>query len=327
MGLGEKTTKDYWLIWSKWVNQKAPWLFKSVREIYWQKVPQPYASKLVEYSLLMRMNKPIGTYLLLWPTLWALLFAEKGAPSLFLLFVFICGTFLMRSAGCVINDIADRKFDGHVERTQARPLARKAVSTKEAVALFLVLSLVAFGLVLLLNVFTITLSFVAIIIASLYPYMKRYTYFPQLILGAAFAWSIPMAYAASTNTVPPEAWLLYISTLLWVLAYDTFYGMVDRKDDMKIGIKSTAILFGDADLPIIAMIQGFFLFGMLLLGNRYDLTWPYYLSLLASVGFMAYQFWITRKRQPDQCFKAFLNNNYIGLSIFVGIALHYAIGG
>ncbi|NVJ49654.1 MAG: 4-hydroxybenzoate octaprenyltransferase [Gammaproteobacteria bacterium] len=325
MSTEERTSKDFWLSWSRKLHQRAPWLFTSVAQLYWQWVPQSIAVKGVEFLRLMRVDRPIGTYLLLWPTLWALILASHGAPMLSELLVFSLGTFLMRSAGCVINDIADRKLDGHVSRTRTRPLARKTVTTQEAIGLFVVLALLAFALVLTLNLLTVQLSFVAIGIASLYPYMKRYTYFPQLILGAAFAWSIPMAYAAVSASIPAEAWLMYISTLLWVLAYDTYYGMVDRHDDIKIGIKSTAILFGDADLPIIAMIQGFFIFGMLLLGTRNDLSWPYYLSLLISVGFMVYQYWICRKRQPEQCFRAFLNNNYVGLVITLGIIAHYLL--
>ncbi len=301
------------------IYRSAPWLLVPVSELYYQWIPEPWASRLVHFGLLMRINKPIGTFLLLWPTLWALWLASGGPPDLSLLLIFTAGTFVMRSAGCVINDWADRHFDGQVSRTQSRPLAQKKVTEKEVLSLFAVLVLVAFGLVLLLNNFTIALSIGALLIASAYPFMKRYTYFPQVVLGAAFAWSIPMAYAAVNNTVDAEAWLLYISTLMWVLAYDTFYGMVDRKDDLKIGIKSTAILFGEADLPIIAVIQSFFMFGMLLLGARYDLSWPYYFSWFVSVALIGYQLWITRKRKPDQCFKAFLNNNYVGMVLFLGI--------
>ncbi|MCO7224531.1 4-hydroxybenzoate octaprenyltransferase [Pleionea sp. CnH1-48] len=268
----------------------------------------------------MRMDRPIGTYLLLWPTLWALWLASAGFPEAKLLIIFACGVFLMRSAGCVINDYADRNIDAHVKRTENRPLARRDISEKEALILFVVLVSIAFVLVLFLNPFTIYLSFAAVALAATYPFMKRYTYFPQVVLGAAFAWSIPMAFAAVNQEIAAEAWLLYIATLLWVLAYDTLYGMVDRKYDLKIGVKSTAILFGDADLAITAIIQAFFLFGMLLIGHRFEMGWPYYLGWGVATGLIAYQFWIARKRKPEQCFKAFLNNNYVGMALFIGIA-------
>ncbi|NVJ61591.1 MAG: 4-hydroxybenzoate octaprenyltransferase [Gammaproteobacteria bacterium] len=315
---------DLWTRIARWCYRKAPLLFTKVPDIYRDKVPAHVRRPLNAYGQLMRIDRPIGVYLLLWPTLWALLLASDGAPNLSLIVIFTLGTFLMRSAGCVINDIADRNFDGKVKRTKNRPLARGTASVQEALGLFIALSLCAFALVLTLNLFTVALSFGAILIASIYPFMKRHTYFPQVILGAAFAWSIPMAYGAVEGEVPIEAWLMYLSTLMWVLAYDTFYGMVDRKDDLKLGIKSTAILFGDADLPIIAVIQTFFIFGMLLLGVRLELTWPYYVGLLCAVCLMAYQFWITRKRNPEQCFKAFLNNNYVGLIILLGMIGHYA---
>jgi len=303
----------------------APWLFTSVSELYYRWMPEVWANRLVCYALMMRVNKPIGTYLLLWPTLWALWLASEGPPKLSYLLIFIFGTFLMRSAGCVINDFADRDLDGRVARTKQRPLAQKLIHPKEALIVFAILVSLAFGLVLLLNSLTIMLSFGALAIASAYPFMKRYTYFPQVVLGAAFAWSIPMAYAAVGGTVAAEAWLLYISTLMWVLAYDTFYGMVDRRDDIKIGIKSTAILFGDADLPIIGVIQGFFMFGMLLLGSRYELNWPYYLGWFSAAALIGYQFWITRKRKPEQCFRAFLNNNLVGMVLFIGVVWSYAV--
>jgi 4-hydroxybenzoate polyprenyltransferase len=304
---------------ARFFYRNTPWLFTSVVDLLAKFVAKSTLHRLSDYSQLMRIEKPIGFFLLLWPTLWALFLASNKAPDLTILIVFIIGTFLMRSAGCVINDFADRNFDQHVARTKLRPLARKSISSEEAIALFVVLLTLAFILVLFLNRFTIGLSFIAVAIAFAYPFMKRHTYFPQLILGAAFAWSIPMAYAAVNNTIALEAWILYISTLLWVLAYDTFYGMVDRKDDIKIGIKSTAILFGDADLSIIAIIQALFMFGMLLVGQRYQLDWPYYFSWFVAIALIGYQFWIARKRQPEQCFKAFLNNNYVGLVFFIGI--------
>ncbi len=231
---------------------------------YWQQ-------RLAQYALLMRMDKPIGTLLLLWPTLWALWLAAESTPDFSLIVIFVIGVFLTRSGGCVINDFADRHLDGLVERTKERPLATGKVTEKEALIVFVILSLIAFLLVLLLNPLSIMLSVVAIIIATIYPFMKRITYFPQVFLGAAFSMAIPMAFAATLNEIPKVAWLLYIANLLWVLAYDTLYGMVDKSDDLKAGIKSTAILFGEADLQIIAIIQGLFIFGMLLVGQFYEL--------------------------------------------------------
>ncbi len=310
---------------SRWLHRNAPWLFKDIRTLYFEWLPTKVAERIIQYGLLMRVHRPIGTWLLLWPTLWALWLSSHGAPPLSVLIIFVVGTFLMRSAGCVINDYADRNFDSHVKRTQDRPLAQGKVKEREALTLFCGLVLLAFLLVLLLNPFTVMLSVGALIIASVYPFMKRYTYFPQLVLGAAFAWSIPMAYAAVKSTIDIEAWVLYISTLMWVLAYDTFYGMVDRKYDIKIGVKSTAILFGEADLSIIGIIQSFFMLGMLLVASRYELNWPFYVAWFIAAGFIGYQFWIARKRKPEQCFAAFLNNNYVGMVLFLGIAISYIV--
>ncbi len=284
--------------------------------------PSPYwQTKLEDYGRLMRIDRPIGTLLLLWPTLWALWLANESFPPWPLLIVFVLGVFLTRSAGCVINDYADRHFDGQVERTRDRPLAQGRVTEKEAILLFLGLSLVAFCLVLTLNLYSILLSVIAIAIATIYPFMKRVTYFPQVVLGAAFSMAIPMAFAASNNQVPMQAWLLYVANLLWVLAYDTLYGMVDKKDDLKVGIKSTAILFGEADLQIIGTIQAFFVFGMLLVGARFELNFWYYLGLFVASGLLAWQLYHCRKRQRENCFTAFLNNNWVGVSIFCGILL------
>lgn len=310
---------------TRWLHVNAPWLFKDVKSLYFEWLPPTAAERIIQYGLLMRVHRPIGTWLLLWPTLWALWLSSNGAPPLSILIIFVIGTFLMRSAGCVINDYADRNFDGYVKRTQDRPLAQGKVKEKEALILFCGLVLSAFLLVLLLNPFTVLLSVGALLIASVYPFMKRYTYFPQLVLGAAFAWAIPMAYAAVKNTIDIEAWVLYISTLMWVLAYDTFYGMVDRKYDIKIGVKSTAILFGEADLSIIGIIQSFFMLGMLLVASRYELNWPFYLSWFIAAGLIGYQFWIARKRKPEACFAAFLNNNYVGMVLFLGIAISYLV--
>ena len=277
------------------------------------------------YLELMRWHKPVGIFLLLWPTLWALWLAADGVPPLSTLLVFALGTALMRACGCVINDFADRKFDGAVARTQNRPLATGAVTSKQAIQLFLGLALLAFALVLTQNQMTVWLSFVAIAIASAYPFMKRHTYFPQVVLGAAFAWAIPMAFAAVSETVPALAWLLYSSTLLWVLAYDTLYGMVDREDDKKIGIKSTAILFGDADILMVSCIHGLALLGLLLVGQRAELGGAYYagwtLALLITIG----QMWLARSRKPADCFRAFQWNNGYGLALTAGLIVDYAL--
>lgn len=277
--------------------------------------------RILQYGLLMRVDKPIGSLLLLWPTFWALWLASEGFPELHLIFIFAGGVFLMRSAGCVINDYADRNIDGNVTRTKQRPLAVRKVTEKEALVLFVILALLAFGLVLMLNGLSVILSFIALAIATIYPFMKRVTYFPQVVLGMAFSMAIPMAFAAVQDEIPNSAWLLYITNLLWVLAYDTLYGMVDKKDDLKIGVKSTAIFFGEADLQITALIQAIFLFGMLLVGSQFDLNAYYYVSLLIAAILIAWQIYICRSHQPDKCFSAFINNNWVGLVIFCGILL------
>lgn len=275
------------------------------------------------YLQLMRIDKPIGIFLLLWPTLWALWIAAEGVPDYWTLFVFVTGVFIMRSAGCIINDYADRDFDAHVQRTKQRPLAQNKISTRSALFLFFVLIAVAFGLVLTLNSLTIKLSFIAALLASFYPFMKRYTYFPQMILGAAFAWSIPMAFASVQNEIPMISWVIYVSTLLWVLAYDTLYGMVDREDDIKLGLKSTAILFGDADLVIVTFIQGLFLTGMFLLGQQLELGFYYYIGWGAASALIVWQLYQCRSRNTETYFKSFLQNNYVGMVLFAGIVAHY----
>jgi len=279
-----------------------------------------WTDRLRQYGLLMRVDKPIGTLLLLWPTMWALWLASPQFPNVVNIVIFTLGVFLMRSAGCVINDYADREIDGNVARTKLRPMARGQVSEKEALLLFIVLALLAFGLVLMLNQLALILSFVALFIATVYPFMKRVTYFPQVVLGMAFSMSIPMAFAAVLDDIPSTAWLLYVANLLWVLAYDTLYGMVDKKDDLKIGVKSTAIFFGEADLHITAIIQAMFIFGMLLVGAKFDLNYFYYVSILIASLFIVWQVFSCRKREPEKCFKDFLNNNWVGLIIFCGVA-------
>jgi 4-hydroxybenzoate polyprenyltransferase len=282
--------------------------------------------RLPLYLRLMRADKPIGTLLLLWPTLWALWIAAKGMPAWHLLFIFIAGTFLMRSAGCVINDFADRDFDGHVKRTAQRPLATGAVSKREALVLFATLCLLAFVLVLFTNTFTILLSFIAVALAALYPFMKRYTHLPQLVLGAAFGWGIPMAFAAQTGELPRGVWLLYIGNLLWTVAYDTFYAMVDRDDDLKIGIKSTAILFGEDDRTITGLLQATTIGVLWLAGLQFQLGYWYYISLIGAAALFVHQQWLIRHRQREACFEAFLANNRVGALIFAGVVMHFAIG-
>lgn len=273
----------------------------------------------------MRLDKPIGIYLLLWPTLWALWIAAKGVPDLRVLFVFIAGVVLMRSAGCVINDFADRKIDPKVSRTRTRPLASGKVSTHEALMLFGLLCLLAFALVLLMNTLTILLSFIAVALAAVYPFMKRYTYYPQVMLGLAFGWSIPMGFAAQTGNVPPVAWVLLAINLLWTVAYDTMYAMVDRQDDLRARVKSTAILFGDADRVIIGVLQGLALLGLVLVGRQLSLSLYYFVGVLLAAGLALYQQRLIRKREPTLCFVAFLNNHWFGFVVFVGIVLHYAL--
>ncbi len=279
--------------------------------------------RLNTYGQLMRIEKPIGIYLLLWPALWALWIAAEGLPSLHLLVIFCLGTFLMRSAGCVINDFADRKIDGHVKRTALRPIPAGKASAKEALILFFVLISLAFVLVLFTNTQTILLSFGGAFLAALYPFMKRYTHLPQIVLGMAFAWAVPMAFSATSETIPPYAWLIYTATVLWTTAYDTKYAMVDRDDDLKIGVKSTAILFGDADKFIVGTLQVLTLLTFILLGQQLDMGKYYFLSLLVMAGCFIWQQWLIRHRQRDKCFQAFLNNHYAGMALFIGIALDY----
>ncbi|MEO6697444.1 MAG: 4-hydroxybenzoate octaprenyltransferase [Gammaproteobacteria bacterium] len=283
--------------------------------------------RLYQYALLMRLNRPIGIFLLLWPTLWALWIASEGRPDPLVLIVFVLGVVLMRSAGCVINDYADRDIDPHVQRTAQRPLATGKVTPREALVLFAVLCLIAFLLVLLMNRLTVLMSLVAVLLAVSYPFAKRYTHLPQVHLGAAFGWAVPMVFAAQTGSVPQEAWLLFIATVLWATAYDTMYAMVDRADDLRIGVKSTAILFGDADRMIIGIIQALMLSAMILTGARLHLGWPYYAGLLVALGFSVYQQILIKDRAPALCLKAFLNNNGFGAAIFAGVVTHYLIKG
>jgi 4-hydroxybenzoate polyprenyltransferase len=277
------------------------------------------------YWKLVRGDRPIGTLLLLWPTWWALWLAAGGLPPLGTLFIFTAGVWLTRSAGCVINDYADRWLDPQVERTRQRPLATGAVSGREALLVFAALMLVAFGLVLLTNRLTVYLSFAGVFLASTYPFLKRYTYLPQVYLGIAFGWGIPMAFAAVQGTVPPLAWLLFCANVLWATAYDTWYAMVDREDDLKAGAKSTAILFGDADLAAQGVLYALFLAALALVGQRAELGTYYHYALGAVVVLIAWEFWRARTRSREGCFRAFLHNNWIGAAVFAGIATHFAL--
>ena len=279
-----------------------------------------------DFIQLTRMDKPIGIYLLLWPTLWALWIAAKGVPSLSTLLIFVFGVILTRAGGCVINDFADRKVDGHVKRTEQRPLVSGKISGKEALVFFALLMGISFLLVLCTNAPTIWLSFGGLALAASYPFMKRYTYYPQVVLGAAFSWGMPMAFTAETGSLPAAAWLLYIANLLWTVGYDTYYAMTDREDDLKIGVKSTAILFGDADRVIILTLQCLALGCLLLAGAHFELGVWFHLGLLVAAGCFVWEFWYTRDRDRQRCFKAFLHNHWAGLAIFVGIVLHYALG-
>lgn len=287
--------------------------------------PSQAPSKLSALLSLIRWDKPIGSLLLLWPALWALWIAAEGIPDTKLLIIFVLGTVLMRSAGCIINDLADRKLDGSVNRTKGRPLVTGDVSVVEAFIFFVVLCLLAFGLVLMTNFFTVLLSIPALLLASSYPLMKRVTHLPQVVLGMAFSWSIPMAFAATGEALPPTLWLLFTGSLLWTVVYDTKYAMVDRADDIDIGIKSTAILFGESDRGIIAVLQVLCLAALALAGKEFGLGQPYYLSLLVVTALFAYHLYLIRDRDEAACFRAFKHNTWVGFAIFVGIAANYAL--
>jgi 4-hydroxybenzoate polyprenyltransferase len=275
------------------------------------------------YSRLMRLHRPIGTFLLLWPTLWALWIATAGRPTPKLFVIFVAGVFVMRAAGCIINDYADRRYDPRVARTKERPLATSEVSLIEAGLLFVILGLIALGLVLLLNTLCLELAVVGLALAMSYPFMKRYTYLPQPYLGLAFGWGIPMAFAAAQGSVPDVAWLIFIANIIWATVYDTMYAMVDRTDDLKIGVKSTAILFGSMDKKIIGVLQVLLLGNLVMIGTRLELGGAYYVGLGFAACFALYQQRLIRKREPAKCFEAFLNNNWFGAAVFAGIALDY----
>ncbi|MFQ5608686.1 MAG: 4-hydroxybenzoate octaprenyltransferase [Woeseiaceae bacterium] len=288
------------------------------------RIPPELIGQVRNYGKLMRVDKPIGIWLLLWPTLWALWLAGQGSPDQGLFVVFVLGVFLMRSAGCVLNDYVDRNIDPYVERTRTRPIASGAVAPAEALTLFVALGMFAIGLATMLNREAQLLAIVAAGLTIAYPFIKRFVSIPQFILGAAFGWAVPMAFAAQTGDVPQLAWSVFGAALIWAVIYDTFYAMVDREDDRKIGVKSTALLFGDADLFVIAGMQLVMLGALVFVGLRAELGFWYYLSVVCAAGLMAYHQWLARDRQPAGCFAAFLNNHLIGLVVFIGIVLHYS---
>ncbi len=279
--------------------------------------------RLPDFLKLARFDRPIGTWLLLWPTLWAVYIAGDGRPALGIIVIFTLGVVLMRAAGCVINDLADRNFDGQVARTRDRPLATGRIGAKEAVVFFIVLLALAASLLLFLNKTTFYWAFGAVALASLYPFMKRFTHLPQVVLGAAFSWGIPMAFVAQGKVPGPECWLIFVGNLCWTVAYDTYYAMADRDDDLKAGIKSTAILFGDMDLMIIGSLQAMFVLALWMLAGRLGLAWPFSLSLLGVLALFAWEFRLAGEREPARCLQAFLHNHWVGALLFAGVFLGY----
>lgn len=285
-------------------------------------VPEHIRTRLTDYAQLLRINRPIGTLLLLWPTYWALWLAGDGSPGIGNIIVFTLGVFFMRAAGCAINDFADRDWDRHVKRTKDRPLTTGRVQAWEAVALFAGLCVISFLMVVLFtNTLTLYLSFGGALLAFIYPFSKRFTHLPQLFLGAAFSWAIPMAWAAEAGELSQITWLLFTANVLWTIAYDTLYAMVDRDDDLKIGIKSTAILFGDADRAIIGILQAMVVLILFIVGLRSELGAFYYLGLAIMAGLFVYHQYLARERDRDGCFKAFLNNNWAGFAVFTGLVI------
>jgi len=295
-----------------------------MKSVFTSKLKQNVITQLRNYAKLMRVDKPIGVWLLLWPTLWALWLAGEGHPDQGLFVVFVLGVFVMRSAGCVLNDYVDRKIDPYVERTRSRPIASGAVAPAEALILFVALALIAIGLATMLNRPARMLAIVAAGLTVAYPFIKRYVSIPQFVLGAAFGWAVPMAFAAQTGRTPQLAWLVFGVALVWAVIYDTFYAMVDRDDDRKLGVKSTALLFGEVDLFVIAGLQILMLVALAFVGMRAELGFWYFLSVAGAACLMAYHQWLARDRQPAGCFSAFLHNHHIGLVVFVGIVLNYA---
>src|SRR5690348_6079989 len=301
---------------------------RATRILAWllRKLPARQREKALDYLVLTRMDRPIGALLLLWPTWWALWLAAGDFPPWKPLLVFTIGVFLMRAAGCAMNDYADRNLDPQVQRTAGRPLAAGRVTPREALIIFALLSLVAFALVLAFtNTLTIKLSFAGAALAAAYPFTKRYTSLPQVVLGAAFGWGIPMAFAAITNSLPPVAWLLFLGNVLFSTIYDTEYAMVDREEDIKAGARSTAILFGDADLPILGVLMGTFMLCMVFVGTRAHLMWPHWLALVIVTGLFAWQLWTMRDRSRAHCFAAFRSNNWVGCVLWAGILFSLAL--
>ncbi|MES9941200.1 MAG: 4-hydroxybenzoate octaprenyltransferase [Candidatus Thiodiazotropha sp. 6PLUC2] len=284
-----------------------------------------WRERLRNYVLLVRLHRPIGILLLLWPTLWSLWIAGEGSPPWGMVLVFSLGVAIMRSAGCAINDYADRDFDGHVARTESRPIAAGLVKPGEAIAVFVALSLLAASLLIFLNWPTRFMSLVALGLATLYPFMKRFTHLPQVVLGAAFGWAVPMVFMALTGSLPLLAWLLFLSAILWALIYDTQYAMVDRDDDLKIGVKSSAILFGRHDNFIMGVLQAVMIGLLVLIGFLSDRGELYYLGIAAAAILFIYQQWLTRERESKACFKAFMNNNLFGMVVFIGLLLDFSV--
>jgi 4-hydroxybenzoate polyprenyltransferase len=279
--------------------------------------------RVQEWSRLMRLDKPVGIWLLLWPELWALWIAGGGRPEPRILIIFLVGTVVMRSAGCVINDFADRNVDPHVKRTKDRPLAARRVDPREALVLFFGLSAIALYLALQLDFATLKLAVVGAVLTVSYPFLKRFFPLPQFYLGLAFGWAVPMAYMAASGTLPRVAWVLFVTAVLWACIYDTLYAMVDREDDVKIGVKSSAILFADMDKLIVAIMQLMMLFALLLVGRAMHFGRWYLTGVVAAAVFFLYQQWLIRDREPSRCFRAFQNNQYVGLSVFIGVLLEY----
>jgi 4-hydroxybenzoate polyprenyltransferase len=283
-----------------------------------------WPAKTNAYWRLMRFDRPIGILLLLWPTLWALWMAGNGSPSIRNVAIFMTGVVLMRAAGCIMNDVADRNFDPYVERTRTRPLAAGELTTREALVAFLVVMLLAFALVLLTNALTVKLALAGAVLASTYPFFKRFSHLPQVVLGLAFGWGMVMAFAAETGAVPAVAWWLLVINTLWSVIYDTLYAMVDREDDLAIGVKSTAILFGRHDLLILRLLKALMIAMLVALGMAMDFTWPWFAGVAVAMAMFVYQQVLARTREGPSCFRAFLNNNWVGLVIFLGLAGHYA---
>ncbi|WP_113066077.1 4-hydroxybenzoate octaprenyltransferase [Oleiagrimonas sp. MCCC 1A03011] len=302
---------------SQRAGQVLGWLLKCL--------PERWRAPTYDMLVLTRMDRPVGALLLLWACWWALWLAAMDFPPWKPWLIFTLGVFVMRSAGCAINDYADRKLDAQVQRTRERPIAAGRITPKRALTVFFVLLLVAFGLVLLTNPLTIKLSFGGAALAAIYPFTKRYTHLPQVVLGAAFGWSIPMAFAAVANHVPPMAWLLFLANVVWSTMYDTEYAMVDREDDLKVGAKSTAILFGELDRVIVAILMATFLLAMVMVGHRAQLAWPYWLGVVAASGLMVWQQWLIRGRERMPCLHAFRNNNWVGFALWMGLAIALAI--